>query len=169
MVLLWCKGYTSANITLNEMLDEIATMCVQWRVELIATESNSGAKWIIPDLQQRVEEKSNRHVRPRVKWSNFGNVTDFDANSAVVPKDRFIEMMTYLFDYEWIVLRKRNSHETKLKKEIALYNPDKAAMGEKFKGDHIESGMHGIWHMLGGVKFLREILGKKRGDVKYGI
>ena len=33
-------------------------------------------------------------------------------------------------------------------------------MAEKYKGDYVESGMHGIWHLLGGKKYLATLLKK---------
>jgi hypothetical protein len=153
------------------MIETIAESCafnyVKYHCEMVCSESNSGARLIVPYIgkyvKDYVEKMSGRSYAVwREMWSNFGADSESGQPSAkIIAKADFITLMQYLFDFELITMHDRNDDEHVMRMEFARYDPSETK--EKYKGDTVDSSMHACWHLLGGRLFIEKLAGIKRG------
>jgi len=62
-------------------------------------------------------------------------------------------------DYEYILLSERNDEERALHHQITKYIPNKSESNNN-PDDLVESGFHGIWDLLGGLSYIKELIDK---------
>jgi hypothetical protein len=172
---LWNEGFTISGKTTEEserMLKHIAKTCaiqyVKFHCTTIISESNSGAKLIVPMINHYIRKEIGR-MDPEQKKDNFAEVNEpvwsnwgADKEQGLeVPKTfsrvEYITLLQYIFDYGKITLQDRNKHEHKMRIEIFRYKPDDSK--EKYKGDSCDMLMHGCWYLGGGRSYIERLLG----------
>ncbi len=170
---LWNEGFSISGKTEDEkerMLKRIAktcaTMYVRFSCQYIVSESNSGAKLIIPMINHYIRKEIDKqggvaHTFARVNeptWSNWGGDKEHGPeDKKIYPRVEYITLLQYVFDYEKIILCDRNKHEHKMRVEIFRYKPQDSK--EKYKGDSCDMLMHGIWFLGGGREYIERLLG----------
>jgi hypothetical protein len=173
---LWTGRFTISGKTSEEqekMLKKIAKTCAQMYVlyncEYIASESNSGARLIIPLINYYIKKELKRlnyssHAEvAEPLWSNFGQDREMgeDAKKIYARAD-LIMLMQYLFDYEVITLQDRNEDEHTQKVEFARYKPSESK--EKYKGDCVDASLHAVWNLCGGEDYIKELTGESEAS-----
>jgi hypothetical protein len=153
----------------DKMIDMIANECAylycKYHCEGIASESNSGARLIIPAIGRRVEQyieelHGKSHAVWRVIWSNFAADSENLPNVKRVPKSDYITLMSYLIDYEMITFQDSDNDSHIMRIEFARYDPSETK--ERYKGDCVDSAMHACWWLCGGMDYVKKLIGKKR-------
>lgn len=157
---------------IDELTDECAYSYVKYHCEFIASESNSGAKLIIPAIGKKVKEilgrvQGNSFAVWREIWSNFAGDTENLPNTHRVEKGDYITLLQYLFLYEHIALQDRNTDEHIMRMEFARYDPSQ--LKEKYKGDCVDSTMHCLWWLCGGRKYIEKLLGRIKTQKIYAL
>jgi hypothetical protein len=160
----------------ENVLDQITTECaylyVKYHCEICASESNSGAKLIIPAIGKKVKDllekmHGNSFAMWREIWSNFAGDTENIPNSKRVERADYITLLQYAFLYEKIALQDRNTDEHIQRMEFARYDPTE--LKEKMKGDCVDSTMHCLWWMCGGRKYINKLIGKSEKVKIYAL
>ncbi len=157
---------------LEEIIQECAYLYVRYSCEFIASESNSGAKLIIPAIGKRVKEilkrmQGNSFAVWREIWSNFAGDTEKLPNIHRVERGDYITLLQYLFLYDKISLKDTTPAEHVQRMEFARYDP--TAEKEKMKGDCVDSTMHELWWMCGGRKYIDRLLGQAKKVKMYAL
>lgn len=167
---LWNEGFTISGKTNEEqerMLKRIAKTCaiqyVKYHCRHIVSESNSGAKLIIPMINHYIRKEIEKaevfygEVNEPV-WSNWGGDKEQGPEAPkIFSRVEYITLMQYVFDYGKITLQDRNKHEHKMRVEIFRYKPQDSK--EKYKGDSCDMLMHGVWYLGGGREYVERLLG----------
>jgi hypothetical protein len=149
---------------LEQIIEECALLYVKYSCEFIASESNSGAKLIIPAIGKRVSEiirrmSGNSFAVWREIWSNFAGDTENLPNAKRVERGDYITLLQYLFNYGKIALQDRTPDEHIQRMEFARYDPTE--LKEKMKGDCVDSTMHCLWWLTGGRLYIDRLIGKQ--------
>ena len=175
---LWVEGFSISGKTdeQNEkMLKKIAKSCAYAYIEhhctKIASESNSGARLIVPLIVHYIRKflplaKGSRAIIPEVIWSNWGADREqgFEA-PRIISRVDYITLMQYIFDYGKITLQDRNEHEHLMRVELARYRPEDGK--EKYKGDFVDMLLHGVWELSGGFEYIDRLIGSE--DEESGV
>ena len=157
---------------LDEIIEECAILYVKYHCEFVASESNSGAKLIIPSIGKRVNEilermRGNSFAVWREIWSNFAGDTETIPNTKRVERADYITLAQYLFLYEHLSLKDTNTDEHTMRMELARYDP--AEIKEKYKGDCVDSSMHCWWWLCGGRSYINKLIGKSQKLKMYAL
>ena len=150
IVLRWCKRFYNALHTAKEQGKIIAEEYIRFNVEFIQSESSAGAPWSLSLIEHYVYKKSSGKIKVRFEYVNF------EGKGKPLAKDNFMYLFKILLDYEYIVLKETNDEERSLHHQIVKYIPNKSESNNN-PDDLIESGFHGIWMLLGGLKYIKEI------------
>lgn len=168
---LWNENFSISGKTPEEqeiMLKRIAKACaieyVRHNCEVIVSESNSGAKLIVPLINHYIRKEINRiegatfaEVNIPV-WSNWGGDKEQGPEAPkIYSRVEFITLLQYIFDYQKLTLQDRNKHEHKMRIEFARYKPEESK--EKYKGDSVDMIMHALWYLSGGRSYIERLLG----------
>lgn len=149
--LRWCKRFYNAAHTAKEQAKEIGEVYLRFHVEYIQVESSAGSPWSISLIEDEVYAQSNKTIRARYMYVNFeGEGKPFD-------KGNFVYMFKILLDYEKLILHERNDEERALHFQITKYIPNKSESNNN-PDDLVESGFHGIWILVGGMKYIKELI-----------
>lgn len=157
---------------LDNIIEECAYLYVRYHCEFCASESNSGAKLIVPAIGKRVKEmlgrmQGNSFAVWREIWSNFAGDTENLPNVHRVERADYITLLQYLFLYDKISLQDTNTAEHIMRMELARYDPTE--LKEKMKGDTVDSTMHELWWMCGGRKYIERLLGRIKTQKIYAL
>lgn len=172
---LWVEGFSISGKTEEQnekMLKKIAKSCAYAYIEhhctKIASESNSGARLIVPLIVHYIRKylplaKGSRAELPEIIWSNWGGDKEqgFEAPKLISRVD-YITLMQYVFDYGKITLQDKNEHEHLMRVEIARYRPEDGK--EKYKGDFVDMLLHGVWELAGGFEYIDRLIGVESED-----
>ena len=165
---LWTGRFTISGKTEDEkekMIQKIVTTCARMYVQFgctqIASESNSGAKLIIPMLNSeirkeigRVEGKTLAEVN-KPFWSNFGaDREEGQDQKKIYSKSDYMTLMQFLLDEQLIGLKDENEADHRMKIEFSRYNPRRAATDDRYKGDCVEASFHACWTLCKGYEFI---------------
>lgn len=175
---LWVEGFSISGRTEEQnekMLKKIAKTCAYAYIEnhctTIASESNSGARLIVPLIVHYIRKflplaKGSRAIIPNIVWSNWGADREqgFEA-PRIISRVDYITLMQYVFDYGKITLQDRNEHEHLMRVEIARYRPEDGK--EKYKGDFVDMLLHGVWELSGGFDYIDRLIGAE--DIDSGV
>ena len=168
---LWNENFSISGKTPEEaeiMLKRIAKACaieyVRHNCEIIISESNSGAKLIVPLINhyirkeiKRIEGATFAEVNDPV-WSNWGGDKEQGPEAPkIYSRVEFITLLQYIFDYQKITLQDRNKHEHKMRIQFSRYKPEEGK--EKYKGDSVDMIMHALWYLSGGRSYIERLLG----------
>lgn len=168
---LWNRGFSISGKTDEEkerMLKTIAKTCaieyVKFNCTRIISESNSGAKLIVPMINHYIRkelEKAPRECLAEVndpEWDNWGGDKEHgQEDKKIYPRVEYISLLQYVFDYGKIILQDRDKYEHKMRIEIFRYKPQDSK--EKYKGDSCDMLMHGVWYLGGGRDYIERLLG----------
>lgn len=176
---LWTGRFSVSGTDPTEqenMLKKIAKIAAQvyviYHCQGIASESNSGAKLIIPLINKyirkeivKVSGQTYAKAAPPI-WSNFGaDKEKGNPDAHAIPRVDFITLMQYLFNYNMITLQDTNEDEHFQRIEFARYHPDESK--EKYKGDCVDASMHACWHLCGGYDYIKLLI--KETDKTGGV
>lgn len=151
VVLRWCKRYFNATHTAAQVAQEMAEVYIRFNVEYCEVESSAGSPWNMSLVQDEVFKQSQGKIIFRFEYVNFeGEGQPFD-------KGNFVYMFKILLDYEKLVLFERNDEERVLHHQIIKYIPNKSESNNN-PDDLVESGFHGIWILIGGMKYIKELI-----------
>ena len=174
IVKLWSGRFTISGRTETErqkMIKIIAKTCakayLEYDCEFVAFESNSGALLIVPFIGYYVKKfrEQSQYQASYAKWrervSNFGADKEQGPSGKIISRADYIMLLSILIDYELVVIPILSASDNILKLEFARYKPaEKGAKDAKYKGDMVDSTLHVVWHLCGGMKFVRELTGK---------
>lgn len=150
VILRWCKRYFNAKHTAKEQAKEIARQLLLFNVEAIQCESSAGSPWSLSLIAHYVNKYSNGTIKIPFQYVNFG------AQKTPLAKDNFVYLFKILLDMQRIILFERDKEERALHHQIVKYIPNKSESNNN-PDDLVESGFHGVWKLLGGFKYLKEI------------
>ncbi len=175
---LWVEGFSISGRTEEQnekMLKKIAKSCAYAYIEhhctTIASESNSGARLIVPLIVHYIRKflplaKGSRAIIPNIVWSNWGTDREQGYEAPrIISRVDYITLMQYVFDYGKITLQDRNEHEHLMRVEIARYRPEDGK--EKYKGDFVDMLLHGVWELSGGFDYIDRLIGAE--DIDSGV
>lgn len=179
---LWTGRFSISGADPTEqenMLKKIAKAAAQvyvlYHCERITSESNSGAKLIVPLINYYIR-KEIEHVKGQTYaevsepiWSNFGGDKEQGSEDRHnYARADFITLMQYLFNYDKITLQDTSEDEHFQRIEFARYKPDESK--EKFKGDCVDASMHACWELCGGYEYIKLIVNEGQGeDIAWSI
>jgi hypothetical protein len=170
---LWIKGFSISGKTDKEQEKMLKRICktlahayVDYSCTAIVSESNSGARLIVPMIvhyikkyiQEAKETSTTRAKIPQIIWSNWGGDREqgYEASNIISRVD-YITLMQYVFDYGKIILQDRNDDEHLCRVEFSRYKPEESK--EKYKGDFVDMSMHGVWYLAGGLNYINRLIG----------
>lgn len=168
---LWTARFSISQATTKEdeqsMLKTLAKTCalayIKYHCEICASESNSGARLIIPLIGHYVNKYlSTMHGESyavwREKWSNFGGDSEQGMPPKMVQRSDFIMLMQYLLDYEMINLKDETTEDHIMRMEFARYDPTKKGSEDfRYKGDCVDSSLHACWWLCGGKVYIQKL------------
>lgn len=160
VVLRWAKRFYNALHTAKEQAKEIAKHYILFNVEEIQSESSAGAPWSLSLIADEVNIQSAGKIKCRFEYVNF------EGPGKMLAKDNFVYLFKILLDYEYLILFERNDEERALHHQITKYIPNKSESSNN-PDDLVESGFHGIWRLLGGMRYIKEIT--ERQEALIGI
>lgn len=172
---LWAEGFSISGKTEEEaekMLKKIAKSCayayLEYHCTKIVSESNSGARLIVPLIVHYIRKylsttKGTRAQIPEIIWSNWGvdREQGYEA-PRIISRVDYITLMQYIFDFGKITLQDRNEHEHLMRVEFARYKPQDSK--EKYKGDFVDMILHGAWELTGGFDYIDKLIGVGSDD-----
>jgi hypothetical protein len=168
---LWNMSFTISGKTDEEkerMLKIIAKTCAIEYVNAdcthIISESNSGAKLIVPMINHYIRKEIDKRGGASLaevnepEWSNWGGDKEQGREEThIYSRAEYITLLQYIFDYGKITLQDRNKYEHKMRVEIFRYKPQDSK--EKYKGDSCDMLMHGVWFLGDGREYIERLLG----------
>ena len=167
---LWCEGFSISGKTEEEqqrMLKKIAKNCayayIEHHCQSIVSESNSGARLIIPFIVHYIKKylplSKNSYAKiPEIVWSNWGTDREQGYEAPrIISRVDYITLAQAIFDYGKITLQDRNEHEHLMRVEFARYKPQDSK--EKYKGDFVDMTLHGWWQLTGGFDYIDRLIG----------
>jgi len=150
---------------LKTIAKKLARQYVDHHCEVIVSESNSGAKLIVPLINHYIRKeiaKRGGSTYAQVNdpiWSNWG------ADKGQGQEDRklfsrvdYITLMQVILDFENITFQDRNKHEHKQRVEFARYDPVES-VNEKYKGNCVDSSLHAVWYLGKGHEYIEKVSG----------
>jgi len=150
IVLRWTKRFFNALHTAKQQAKEIAENLLLFNVESIQSESSAGAPWSLSLIMHYVEKLSEGKVKIPFTYVNF------EGKGKALAKDNFVYLFKILLDIQKIILFERNKEERALHHQITKYIPNKSESNNN-PDDLVESGFHGVWKLLGGWRYIKEI------------
>lgn len=150
IVMRWVKRFFNAKHTAKELSKEIAKNLLLFKAEEIQSESSAGAPWSLSLITHYVNKYSEGKIRIPFKYVNF------QGKGQALAKDNFVYLFKIILDMERIILFERDKEERALHHQIVKYIPNKSESNNN-PDDLVESGFHGVWKLLGGFKYLKEI------------
>ena len=172
---LWSEGFSVSGKTEDEtdkMLKKIAKHCAYAYIEhhctSIISESNSGARLIIPLIRHYIKKylpkaQGSSAVLPVIVWSNWGTDREQGYEAPrIISRVDYITLLQYIFDYGNIILQDRNDHEHLMRVEFARYKPQDGK--EKYKGDFVDMTLHAVWNLTGGFEYIEKLVGEESDD-----
>jgi len=175
MYQLWTEGFSISGKTEVEkerMMKKIGKSCatayLDNHCQSIVSESNSGAKLIIPFIVHYIKKNmplwtGSRAQMPEIIWSNWGADREQGwEQRTTISRSDYITLMQTIFDYGKITLCDRNEHEHLMRVEFARYKPQDSK--EKYKGDFVDMTMHGAWKLMGGYDYIDRLIGIESMD-----
>jgi hypothetical protein len=150
VVLRWIKRYFNAKHTAKEQAKEIAKIVLLYKVEICEAESSAGSPWSLSLIAHYVNKYSEGKIKFKYRYVNF------EGEGQPLDKNNFVYLFKILLDYERLILRERNKEERALHHQIIKYIIKKSESNNN-PDDLVESGFHGIWILLGGLKYVKKI------------
>ena len=183
LIKLWSARFTISGRTETErqkMIKIIAKSCakayLEYDCEFVAFESNSGALLIVPFIGYYVKKfrEDEKYQTSYAKWrervSNFGADKEQGPSGKIISRADYIMLLSILIDYGMVTIPILNASDNILKLEFARYKPaEKGAKDAKYKGDMVDSTLHVVWHLCGGMRFVRELTGKIKRKGAYAL
>ena len=156
--LRWVKRFYNAKHTAQEQAKEIAENYIRYKVTMCQIESSAGSAWNVSLIGDEVRKQTDGKIKFRYIYINFeGEGKTFD-------KQNFVIMFKILLDFKYLLLYTRNKEEKELLHQITLYNPSKAESGTN-PDDLMECSFHGIWCLIGGMRYIRKLIQKAKSPI----
>lgn len=150
IVLRWTKRFFNALHTAKQQAKEIAENLLLFNVESIQSESSAGAPWSLSLISHYVNKLSEGKIKIPFVYVNF------EGKGKALAKDNFVYLFKILLDLQKIILFERDKEERALHHQITKYIPNKSESNNN-PDDLVESGFHGVWKLLGGWRYIKEI------------